>query len=148
YLQPDTTSSPMFDFAQDYDDSGAVHTNSGVPNKVAYLITDGTVGEPGGAFLGRSFAGIGPTHAATLYWTALQMLTPGSDFVDLAAALQQACTTLAFAAEACASADAAADAPGVGRWTGATVPRAVRMTAGMGRVRISWSPPASSGSLR
>jgi Zn-dependent metalloprotease len=55
YLQPDTTSSPMFDFAQDYDDSGAVHTNSGVPNKVAYLITDGTVAEPGGAFLGRAF---------------------------------------------------------------------------------------------
>ena len=98
YLQPDTTSSPMFDFAQDYDDSGAVHTNSGVPNKAAYLITDGTVAEPGGAFLGRAFPGIGPTHAATLYWTALQMLTPGSDFVDLAAALQQACTTLAFAA--------------------------------------------------
>jgi len=148
YLQPDTTSSPMFDFAQDYDDSGAVHTNSGVPNKVAYLITDGTVAEPGGAFLGRAFPGIGPTHAATLYWTALQMLTPGSDFVDLAAALQQACTTLAFPAEECATVAAAVDVTGLGRWAGPTVPRAVRMTAGLGRVRISWSPPASSGSVR
>ena len=133
YVQPDTTSSPLFDFAQDYDDSGAVHTNSGVPNKVAYLITDGTVAEPGGAFLGRAFPGIGPAHAATLYWTALQMLTPGSDFVDLAAALRQACTTLAFAAEECATVAAAVDVTGLGRWAGPTAPRAVRMTAGTGR---------------
>jgi bacillolysin len=148
FLQPDTTSSPLFDLAQDYDDSGAVHTNSGVPNKVAYLITDGTVAEPGGAFLGRAFPGIGPAHAATLYWTALQMLTPGSDFVDLAAALRQACTTLAFAAQECATVAAAVDVTGLGRWTGPTAPRNVRMTAGTGLVRISWSPPASSGSVR
>ena len=148
FLQPDTTSSPLFDLAQDYDDSGAVHTNSGVPNKVAYLITDGTVAEPGGAFLGRAFPGIGPAHAATLYWTALQMLTPGSDFVDLAASLQQACTTLAFAAQECATVAAAVDVTGLGRWTGPTAPRTVRMSAGMGLVRISWSPPASSGSVR
>jgi Zn-dependent metalloprotease len=147
YLQPDTTSSPLFDFAQDYDDSGAVHTNSGVPNKAAYLITDGTVAEPGGAFLGRAFPGIGPAHAATLYWTALQMLTPGSDFVDLAAALQQACTTLALPAAECATVAAAVEVTGLGRWAGPTVPRAVRMTAGTGVVRLSWSPPASSGSV-
>ena len=42
--QPDTTRSGLYDFAQDYDDNGAVHTNSGVPNKTAYLIADGTAG--------------------------------------------------------------------------------------------------------
>jgi hypothetical protein len=147
FLQPDTTSSPLFDVARDYDDSGAVHTNSGVPNKVAYLITDGTVAEPGGAFLGRVFPGIGPAHAATLYWTALQMLTPGSDFVDLAAALRQACTTLAFPAQECATVAAAVDVTGLGRWAGPTAPRAVRMSAGAGVIHLVWSPPASSGSV-
>ena len=48
--QPDTTRSPLYDYAQDYDDNGAVHTNSGVPNKTAYLIADGTAAEPGGTF--------------------------------------------------------------------------------------------------
>jgi hypothetical protein len=76
------------------------------------------------------------------------MLTPGSDFVDLAAALRQACTTLAFATEECATVAAAVDVTGLGRWAGPTAPRAVRMTAGIGVVRISWSPPASSGSVR
>ena len=66
--QPDTTRSGLYDFAQDYDDNGAVHTNSGVPNKTAYLIADGTVAEPGGTFAGRAFPGIGTARAATLYW--------------------------------------------------------------------------------
>jgi Zn-dependent metalloprotease len=89
FSQPDTTSSTLYDYAADYDDSGAVHTDSGVPNKTAYLITDGTAAEPDGVFHGRVFAGIGTARAATLYWATLQMLTPGSDFVDLAAALRK-----------------------------------------------------------
>jgi Zn-dependent metalloprotease len=147
YLQPDTTSSPLYDFALDYDDNGAVHTNSGVPNKTAYLITDGTVGEPGGAFQGRAFPGIGAARAAALYWTTLQMLTPGADFVDLAAALSQACTTLAYTADECAVVAAAVDATGLGRWAGPTAPRNVRMATGPGEVLITWSPPASTGSV-
>ena len=48
YGQPDHTASELYDFATDYLDNGGVHTNSGVPNKAAYLVVDGTVGEPGG----------------------------------------------------------------------------------------------------
>ena len=108
--QPDTTRSGLYDYAQDYDDNGAVHTNSGVPNKTAYLIADGTVAEPGGTFAGRAFPGIGTTRAATLYWATLQMLTPGADFVDLAVALQQSCANLAFSPAECATVTAAIEA--------------------------------------
>jgi bacillolysin len=145
FSQPDTTSSPLYDYAADYDDSGGVHTDSGVPNKTAYLITDGTAAEPGGAFQGRAFAGIGTARAATLYWATLQMLTPGADFVDLAAALRQACANLGYSAAECATVDAAVGATGLNRWTGPGPPRLVSMSGGPGQVHLEWSPPASTG---
>jgi Zn-dependent metalloprotease len=144
--QPDTTRSRLYDYALDYDDNGAVHTNSGVPNKTAYLIADGTATEPGGTFAGRSFAGIGTARAATLYWATLQMLTPGSDFVDLAVALQQACVNLAFSAAECASVAAAVESTELARWAGPSVPRQVTATGGPGQVALTWSPPTSNGS--
>ena len=146
FLQPDTTSSTLYDVAIDYDDNGAVHTNSGVPNKTAYLIADGTVAEPAGAFHGRAFPGIGTGRTAVLYWTTLQMLTPGADFLDLAAALRQACANLAFTAAECETVAAAVDATELGRWTGPSVPRNVSMTGGPGEVRLSWAPPLATGS--
>jgi len=146
--QPDTTSSPLYDTAPDYDDYGAVHTDSGVPNKTAYLITDGTAAEPGGSFQGRSFAGIGTARAATLYWTTLQMLTPGSDFADLAAALEQACANLAFTPEECASVAAAVDATGLAAAAGPSAPQQVAMVGGPAEVVLDWVAPASTGGVR
>ena len=87
YGQPDHTASNLYEPAFDYADNGGVHTNSGVANKTAYLIVDGTTAEPGGTFNGQSFAGIGPDKTAVLYWTVMRTLTPGSDFADLAAVL-------------------------------------------------------------
>ncbi len=144
--QPDTTRSPLYDYAPDYDDNGAVHTNSGVPNKTAYLIADGTAAEPGGAFRGRAFAGIGSARTATLYWATLQMLTPGADFVDLAAALRQACANLAYSALECATVTAAVESTELGRWAGPSAPRRVTTTGGPGQVRLSWVRPAVTGS--
>ncbi len=144
--QPDSTTSPLYDLALDYDDNGAVHTNSGVPNKVAYLIADGTATEPGGAFAGRAFPGIGTARTATLYWSTLRMLTPGSDFQDLALALQQSCANLAFTGAECATVAQAVDATGLGRGTGPGEPRRVVMRGGPNEVLVSWSPPAGTGS--
>jgi hypothetical protein len=144
--QPDTTRSALYDYALDYDDNGAVHTNSGVPNKTAYLIADGTAAEPDGAFRGRSFPGIGSARTATLYWTTLQMLTPGADFVDLAAALRQACSNLAYSALECATVTAAVESTELARWAGPSGPRKVTMTGGPGEVRLSWARPAVTGS--
>gem|GEM_PF-4513438 len=150
--QPDHTASNLYDFAPDYDDNGGVHTNSGVPNKTAYLVVDGTAGEPGGAFNGAAFPGIGADKAALLYWTALQSLTPAADFNDLAAVLQQSCANLAATGAAgvvtadCASVQGAVTATGLTRWTGPSVPRAVSMTPGVRSVRLSWDAPGTAGS--
>jgi bacillolysin len=146
YQQPDTTTSTLYDLALDYDDNGAVHTNSGVPNKTAYLITDGTAAEPNGAFAGHAFAGIGTARAATLYWATLQMLTPGSDFQDLALALAQSCANLAFSPAECATVAQAVDATGLNRGLGPSVPRRVVARGGPSEVLLSWEASASAGS--
>jgi bacillolysin len=70
-------------------DSGGVHTNSGVNNKAAFLITDG------GTFNGRTVIGLGIAKAARIYYAVeTTMLTSASDYADLATALPQACANL------------------------------------------------------
>jgi hypothetical protein len=71
-------------------DNGGVHTNSGVGNKTAYLISQG------GTFNGQSVTGIdgadtGLTKTGRLYVDAITRLTSGSDYADLAAVLEQSC---------------------------------------------------------
>jgi bacillolysin len=71
------------------DDSGGVHFNSGVNNKAAYLLTDG------GAFEGKTVTGLGINKVASIYYEAqTNLLTSASDYQDLHALLQQACTNL------------------------------------------------------
>lgn len=69
-------------------DSGGVHTNSGVPNHAFALMVDG------GAYNGQTITGIGLTKAAHIQWQAQNMLTPASNFVDNANALEAACSAL------------------------------------------------------
>ena len=138
--------SPLYDLALDYDDNGGVHTNSGVRNKAAYLITDGTAAEPDGAFAGRAFAGIGTARAATLYWATLQMLTPGSDFQDLSLALAQSCSNLAFSPDECATVSQAVEATGLNRGLGPSEPRRVVARGGPSEALLSWAAPAAAGS--
>jgi hypothetical protein len=77
------------------EDSGGVHTNSGVGNKAAYLIAAGTADEPGGSFNGQTISGIGVTKAADIYYRVETVfLTSGSDYGDLGEALPQACDDL------------------------------------------------------
>lgn len=73
-------------------DNGGVHTNSGVNNKAAYLMTDG------GTFNGQTVTGIGIEKVAKLYYEVqTKHLTSGSDYLDLYNALIQACTDLVTA---------------------------------------------------
>lgn len=66
-------------------DSGGVHTNSGVNNKAAFLMTDGQT------FNGVQVTGLGITKVARIYYEAqVNLLTSGSDY----AALPQACNNL------------------------------------------------------
>jgi hypothetical protein len=71
------------------DDSGGVHTNSGVPNHGFALLVDG------GTYNGQTVGAIGLTKASHLYWRAQSVYqTPSSDFPDHADALSASCADL------------------------------------------------------
>lgn len=71
------------------DDSGGVHSNSGVPNHLYALLVDG------GSYNGYTISGIGFVKAAHLWWRAQDnYLTPTSDFFNFADALEASCNDL------------------------------------------------------
>jgi len=75
-------------------DNGGVHTNSGVNNKAAYLMTDG------GTFNGRVITGLGINKVAAIYYRAQTVyLVPSSDYLSLYYALNGSCTDLIGGAE-------------------------------------------------
>ncbi len=57
-------------------DSGAIHINTGIPNKVAFLITDG------GTHTGLTIAGIGRAKAEHLYFRVMRHLPVNAQFID------------------------------------------------------------------
>jgi Zn-dependent metalloprotease len=70
-------------------DYGGVHTNSGIPNKAAYLLT------AGGTFHNVVTSGIGYTRTEQIYYRAMKnYLTTYSDFAMTRAALYQSCRDL------------------------------------------------------
>ncbi|MQA73842.1 MAG: hypothetical protein GEU88_05775, partial [Solirubrobacterales bacterium] len=86
---PDRMTSPNYTADPNETDGGGVHSNSGVNNKAAYLITDGDT------FDGHTVAGIGIDKAARIYYQVNNaMLTSASDYADLANALRQSCVNL------------------------------------------------------
>lgn len=81
------------DKVSDYDctrsDNGGVHTNSGIPNKAAYLMAEGDT------FNGYTIQGIGLDKMARVQYRALtEYLTPSSSFVDDYHALNVSCEDL------------------------------------------------------
>lgn len=86
---PDRMTSPLWNANLTYTDNGGVHTNSGVGNKTAYLISQG------GTFNGQTITGIdtdtGLTKTGRLYYEAIVRLTSGSDYANLASVLEQSC---------------------------------------------------------
>jgi Zn-dependent metalloprotease len=71
------------------DDSGGVHSNSGVPNHGYALLVDG------GTYNGQTVTGIGLDKAAAIYFRAMTVYqTPTSDFGDHADALAASCRDL------------------------------------------------------
>lgn len=70
-------------------DHGGVHSNSGINNKLCYLLTDGAT------FRGRSITGMGINLVAALYYEATaNLLISTSGWKDLANALRQAAINL------------------------------------------------------
>lgn len=67
-------------------DNGGVHTNSGINNKAVYLMVEG------GTFNGKTVAKLGWSKLLTIYYEAqTNLLTSGSDYLDLYNNLYQAC---------------------------------------------------------
>lgn len=83
YNQPDRYNSPLFVRAtfSSLEDNGGVHTNSGVGNKLVYLLTDGDT------FNGEQVRGVGIVRTAKLFYGALELLPPTADYTMLALAL-------------------------------------------------------------
>ncbi len=89
FLQPDRRWSPLW--YKGFSDNRGVHTNSGVGNKLAYLLTDGDT------FRGFIIAGLGVDPVADLFHEALSnLLTPTSNYFDLYQALTQAAINLGW----------------------------------------------------
>lgn len=93
--QPDKMSSPYYFCTQgdaqlpDNYDNGGVHTNSGVNNKAAFLMTQG------GSFNSQNVTGLGITKVAKIYYEVqTNLLTSAGDYEDLYDDLQQACSIL------------------------------------------------------
>lgn len=143
FKEPDRIRSGYYSAENDWSekwDNGGVHANSGVGNKAAYLMA------VGGTFNRRTIDAanaLGNEKLAQLYYRALtQHLTSGSDYADLADALQQSCaelvaagpltaagTTIAFTSADCDTVGIAVDATEMHlqpivrlRGKGATVP--------------------------
>jgi Zn-dependent metalloprotease len=71
------------------DDSGGVHSNSGVVNHAYALLVDG------GTYNGVNVPAIGMDKAANIFWrTQSEYLFPVADFADLADGLAASCTDL------------------------------------------------------
>jgi bacillolysin len=150
--QPDRVGGSNWDPATDYYDNGAVHNNSGPGNKAAYLITDGTAGEPGGVFNGANIpTGLGVPKAKWIYWGAEQIMTPGSDYADLADALYASCSALVGGVQGIVIDDCnnvvtpATTATQMLTETGPTAPQNFTITGGYKQIRMRWSTPASDG---
>ena len=70
-------------------DAGGVHSNSGVPNHAYALVVDG------GAYNGQTVTALGLDKAAAIWWRAqTAYLTPQSNFIDAADALESSCADL------------------------------------------------------
>ena len=86
---PDRVNSPWY-WTSPFD-NGGVHFNSGIGNKLCYLLTDGD------EFNGQTVEGIGIERTAQLFYECqTNLLTPASGWEDLYMALGQATVNLGY----------------------------------------------------
>ena len=72
-----------------HDDEGGVHTNSGVPNHAAYLMSDG------GSYNGRTISGIGRNRTEQIFYRALTVyFSSSTGFNQAYTGLRAACADL------------------------------------------------------
>jgi bacillolysin len=88
---PDRLGSSLYQPPSNTADNGGVHRNSGVNNKLAYLLVDGDT------FNGQTVSATSMASVADLYYEAqVDLLTSGSSYISLGNALRQAAVNLGW----------------------------------------------------
>jgi Zn-dependent metalloprotease len=77
FNDPDRLGSPLLFNPNSVFDNGGVHINSGIGNKLAYLLTDGD------SFNGETVQGMGISRVADLFFGTQFLLSPSADYNDL-----------------------------------------------------------------
>lgn len=90
---PDRLGSPFLANPNSFFDNGGVHINSGIGNKLCYLLTDG------GIFNGYTISGLGVNLASDLFFGTQFLLTASADYNDLFLALGASAVELGFSFE-------------------------------------------------
>lgn len=99
FNQPDCMSSFWYQY-QPIRDNFDVHRLGGVNNKLCYLLTDGSVGEVGGSFRGRTITPMGINLVAELYYECqTHLLTPSTHYYRLYYTIQQAAINLGLSVQ-------------------------------------------------
>jgi len=143
---PDRRNSPLY-YTGSYD-NGGVHFNSGVINKLCYLLTDGDT------FNGQTVTGLGIEPVARLFYeTQVAPLPMAASFSDLYMFLGQATVNQGFDFEQRLNVRAACEAVEIAPLTGEEKIRgfrAIPVTDNYGRPRIAltWTNPSSESFRR
>ncbi len=90
---PDRLGSPLLVNPNSFFDNGGVHINSGIGNKLCYLLTDGDT------FNGYTVEGLGVALTADLVFGTQFLLTPAADYNDLFLALGASAVELGLSFE-------------------------------------------------
>ena len=138
---PDRLGSPLLRNPYSMVDSGGVHSNSGVGNKLVYLLTDGDT------FNGETVRGLGIDTVAQLFYNAMPLLPPSADYYDLYLALGAASVDIGLSFDDRLNVAAAGRAveiePPLLQLEGLRNFRAVATTddAGAGVISLTWDNP-------
>lgn len=91
FNDPDRLGSSLYQQPSNTSDNGGVHRNSGVGNKLAFLLTDGNT------FNGQTVSSMGINTTARLFYEAqVNILTSGANYFNLGNALRQAAVNLGW----------------------------------------------------
>jgi bacillolysin len=91
FSDPDRLNSSLYQAPSNTSDNGGVHRNSGVNNKLAYLLVDGDT------FNGQTVSPTSMASVVDLYYEAqVDLLTSGSSYTSLGNALRQAAVNLGW----------------------------------------------------
>jgi Zn-dependent metalloprotease len=140
FNDPDRYNSPLFLRNTSFD-NGGVHINSGVSNKLCYLLTDGDT------FNGFNIQGMGIARVAELYYEMqTNLLTSSSNYFDMFDALLQAATNRGFTPDEFSNVLRAGLAVEIGEAGRPTHFRAISST-GTNNIQLNWRNQLDTGDV-